>query len=836
VRLLREDIELPLEVYRVESIERGERLYQGHRMVRSLGVSPRTETAIVPAGSFLVDVGGPLGALAVMLLEPRSDDSLATWNAFDEGLEVGGDYPVRRVAAKPEYPLLTARLEGGGSAGRTPAGGSRRASSRGTGGAGFVRWLDDAHFMQTKEGKSWKVHAATGRAEPVAEEDRSRIRAALAGLPTIEDGAAGSLSSRATFDANRKGAFVEHDDDLYYSSADGSEARRLTSTPGAEEMAEFSPDGKFVAFVRDNDLFVVDVATGTERALTTGGSDRVRHGKADWVYFEEIFNRRWKAFWWSPDSKHIAFLKIDDRMVPTHHVLVDTGAIRVVEETAYPRAGEPNPHVGFGIVSAAGGAPRYADLSVYSPDSFLISDVGWWPDSSAAYFYGQDRAQTWLDVLKLRPSGGVPERLFRETTKAWVESLGPIRVLKDGTFLITSERDGWKHLYRYNSDGSLENQVTSGDWEVRAVPRVDEESGWVYLTGTRDNPLGSNLYRARLDGSKIERLTEGPGSHATTLSPDGSMFVGIWSSRLTPPQAVLRKNDGSKLRALDDNSASDASDSGDPAREIVKIKTKDGFELEGELLLPANLDTSGETLYPVWLVTYGGPHMPTISDSWRGGGGGAGLEAGLVRDGYIVFRVDPSSASGKGARSAWRAYRKLGVQECEDIKEAVAWLKQRPYVDGSRIGMSGHSYGGYLTAFCMTHSDLFAAGIAGAPVTDWHDYDSIYTERFMDTPQNNPEGYEASSVVKAANKLHGRLLILHGGIDDNVSVRNTMRFVHALQQANKDFELMIYPASRHGIFGGHYSRLQQEFIRRVLGGPKPRETGSETAKAAASDR
>jgi dipeptidyl aminopeptidase/acylaminoacyl peptidase len=314
------------------------------------------------------------------------------------------------------------------------------------------------------------------------------------------------------------------------------------------------------------------------------------------------------------------------------------------------------------------------------------------------------------------------------------------------------------------------------------------------------------------------------------------MFVGIWSSRLTPPQAVLRKNDGSKLRALDDNSASDASDSGDPAREIVKIKTKDGFELEGELLLPANLDTSGETLYPVWLVTYGGPHMPTISDSWRGGGGGAGLEAGLVRDGYIVFRVDPSSASGKGARSAWRAYRKLGVQECEDINEAVAWLKQRPYVDGSRIGMSGHSYGGYLTAFCMTHSDLFAAGIAGAPVTDWHDYDSIYTERFMDTPQNNPEGYEASSVVKAANKLHGRLLILHGGIDDNVSVRNTMRFVHALQQANKDFELMIYPASRHGIFGGHYSRLQQEFIRRVLGGPKPRETGSVTAKAAASDR
>ena len=206
--------------------------------------------------------------------------------------------------------------------------------------------------------------------------------------------------------------------------------------------------------------------------------------------------------------------------------------------------------------------------------------------------------------------------------------------------------------------------------------------------------------------------------------------------------------------------------------------------------------------------------------------GGVGLDQTLLQAGYIIFRVDPRSASGKGVKPTWTAYKHLGVGELEDIKDALGWLKKRDYVDGSRIGMSGHSYGGYLTSFCMTHSDLFAAGIAGAPVTDWRDYDSIYTERYMDTPQNNPEGYDASSVVKAADKLHGRLLILHGNIDDNVSIRNTMRFIYALQQADKDFELMVYPNARHGIGGAHYTRLQREFILRTLGGPTPKNAAA----------
>ncbi|HEX3448514.1 MAG TPA: alpha/beta fold hydrolase, partial [Isosphaeraceae bacterium] len=219
----------------------------------------------------------------------------------------------------------------------------------------------------------------------------------------------------------------------------------------------------------------------------------------------------------------------------------------------------------------------------------------------------------------------------------------------------------------------------------------------------------------------------------------------------------------------------------------------------------------------------GGPHAPTVSDAWDGG---RMWDQALAREGFVVFLMDPRSASGKGAGSAWKAYKHLGVQELEDIKDAINWLKQKPYVDGSRIGMAGHSYGGYITSYAMTHSDLFAAGIAGAPVTDWRDYDSIYTERYMGLPQENPEGYNVSSVVKAAGKLHGKLLILHGAIDDNVSLRNTMRLVEALEGANKDFELMIYPSSRHGIRGPHYARLQLDFIRRTLGGMKPEKPTS----------
>jgi dipeptidyl-peptidase-4 len=275
---------------------------------------------------------------------------------------------------------------------------------------------------------------------------------------------------------------------------------------------------------------------------------------------------------------------------------------------------------------------------------------------------------------------------------------------------------------------------------------------------------------------------------------------------------------GDEVRVVDANEVKALDEWELAPRERVQIPARDGYLMEAEILTPHEIDP--DKVYPVWLMTYGGPHTPTLNGGWSVNP----MAEALASEGYVVLRMDPRSASGKGAASAHVAYRQLGVQEAKDVEDAVNWLKkEKPFVDGSRIGMAGHSYGGYLTAYCMTHTDVFAAGIAGAPVTDWRDYDSFYTERFMLTPQENPEGYDKSSVVKAAADLHGRLLILHGAIDDNVSLRNTMRLVHALQQADKDFEMMIYPSSRHGIFGPHYNRIQVDFIRRTLGGRTPRE-------------
>jgi dipeptidyl aminopeptidase/acylaminoacyl peptidase len=818
VQELREDIELDVEVYKVDAIEKSPRRSEGHNLTQ-LKVSPRHDARLVPAGTLMIRTAQPLGNLAVCMLEPRSEDGLTTWNFFDAALKEGNDFPVLRM--KKSVPISITAAEA--LAENRPAPRPITFESAGGGGgrmrggfAGAPRWFDGAHWLQVRDGRLMKVDARTGRSEPFV--DAKALAKGLARLKSIDDDAAQSIAGRTTFDMSpdKRGFLFEHGQDLYYATLDGSTAVRLTNNVGREQFPHFSPDGKAVAFVRDFDLYVVEIANPTERRLTTGGRDDLRHGHADWVYYEEIFNRRWPAFWWSPDSKRIAFMEFDDAGVPFHTVMDDTSSPRRVERTHYPRSGEPNPKVRFGIVPSAGGPIQWADLSDYSADSFLISDVGWWSDSSGAYCYVQDRAQTWLDVVKVATAGdaGNTKRLFRDSTKAWIESPGPVHWLDDGTFLWISERDGWKHLYHYDGGGKLKAQVTSGPWEVRGVEHVDSKNGWIYFTGTRDNPVATNLYRTKSGGS-LERLTEMAGSHGVTMSPDGQLYLSSWSDIKTPARQRLYGADGRLIRTVDSNPSYDLKRFRFGPRDRLQIAAKDGFMLEAELILPPDLDTSKK--HPVWFMTYAGPHAPTVSDSW---GGGRMWDQALAREGFVVFRMDPRSASGKGAVSAWKAYKHLGVQELEDIKDAINWLKQKPYVDGSRIGMAGHSYGGYITSYALTHCDLFAAGIAGAPVTDWRDYDSIYTERYMGLPQDNPDGYNVSSVVRAAGRLHGKLLILHGAIDDNVSLRNTMRLVQALEEANKDFELMIYPSSRHGIFGAHYSRLQLDFIRRTLGGTK----------------
>ena len=816
VEELREDLDLEIEAYRIDRVSRG-RAFQRHELVE-LEATVRKETRRIAAGTVLVKTAQPLGSLAATLLEPQSADGLATWNFLDEQLKEGGEFPILRLPAAAVMTAGRVRLLAEDRTFNKPitydavyGGGFGRGLSFGGSPASIQAWLDDGeHFLQQKEGQLYRVEARTGKASKYIDEDA--LARGLAKLPAMSQQAAQGLSRGAwqRLTPQRDAALFNHQGDLYYCKLDGSGAVRLTRTPAAEELASFSPDGKLVAFVQANNLFVVDVATQTVRPLTTDGSATITSGKADWVYYEEIFNRDYRCYWWSADSSRIAFLRLDDGPVRNFTIVDQSSARPEPEVTPYPKAGAPNPLASLGLVAVAGGEPQFVDLSNYTPTASLVIRAGWLPDSQTAYFYVQDRAQTWLDFCTAAP-GGETKCLFRETTKAWVNDPGPPHFLKDGSFLLTSERDGWRHYYHFAADGKLIRPLTSGEWEARTLHTVDEAGGWVYFSGTRDSHLGANLYHVKLDGTQLERLTAGGGTHTCSVSPKSNLFVDVWSDHQTPTQVRLCESDGKLARTLDTNPVHSLEEYRRGSYRLVQIPTSDGYTIEASLLVPPDFDST--RTYPVWFTTYGGPHAPTIGDSWAGG---RVRDEMLAQLGFVVFKADPRSASGKGECSTWTAYRRLGVQELKDVETAIGWLKQQPGIDGERIGMSGHSYGGFLTAYCLTHSKLFAAGIAGAPVTDWRSYDSIYTERYMNTPQENPQGYSDTSVVRAARNLHGKLLILHGLIDDNVHVQNSLQLIDALQRADKDFEVMFYPKARHGIGGAHYNRLQVEFMKRAL--------------------
>jgi dipeptidyl aminopeptidase/acylaminoacyl peptidase len=811
---LREDIELDVEVYRVDRVTR-EPAFQKHQPV-TLDATPRKEGRRVAAGTVLVRTAQPLGSLAAYLLEPQAEDGLAAWNFLDDVLKEGQDYPVLRLPAAAPLttgkvrPLPEERARNKPLTFEAVYRAGRPLSFTGNPVAGLT-WLDDGeHFLQRKEGKLYKVEAVTGRCQPLFDPDK--LARSLAALPALGAEAADALAGGLLrLNPQHTGALFEHEGNLFFANLDGSGVVRLTKTAADRDLTTFSPDGKFVAFVKGGNLAVIDIATQTERSLTTDGGGLVRNGKADWVYGEEIFDRRPQAYWWAPDSSRLAFLHFDDSGVRQVSIVDQSSPRLGVELESYPKAGERNPAVKLGVVTVGGGPVRWAELKDYPEASTLLVRAGWTPDSRQLYFYCQDRAQTWLDVCLTPRDGGEATRLVRDTTKAWVEDPGEPTFLKDGSFLLASERSGWKHLYHLAADGRLLGPVTSGPWEVEKLHLVDEDAGWAYFTGTTEDDISPNLYRVRLDGSGPQRLTDTAGEHRVSVGPKGKLFVDTWSDHATPTQVRLYRSDGSLARTLDTNPVYEREEYRFGTYERVRIKTPDGFVLPASVLKPPDFDPHRR--YPVWFETYAGPHTPVVHDNWAGGRVGDEVKARL---GFVVFRCDPRSASGRGACSAWTAYKKLGVGELADIETAIRWINEQSYVDSSRVGMSGHSYGGFMTAYALTHSKLFAAGVAGAPVTDWRNYDTIYTERYMRTPQENPEGYNATSVVRAAAKLHGKLLLVHGMIDDNVHLQNSVQLADALQRADRDFEMMFYPRSRHGIMGRHYQRLLVDFMVRAL--------------------
>jgi dipeptidyl-peptidase-4 len=685
-----------------------------------------------------------------------------------------------------------------------------------------VRWMvDGTSYFQTQPGADgqigfYRIDAKTGGSTLFY--DATKLEAALvaAGLKA-ED--AEELAGQTAFEFNQAqtATLLNSNNDLYFYDFASGAAKRLTNNAAEEKEAAFSPDSRMVSFVRDNNLFVVDVNSGKETQLTKDGAEKFFNGTLVWVYEEELYGRGNKrGYWWSPDSSAIAFLRTDETPVQNFVVVNHEKTYQTVENTPYPKAGSPNPTVKLGIAEIKNGATRFVDTATYKPEDFLISRVDWSPDSRRVVYQAQNREQTYLDLNAAERTSGKTVTLFKETSPAWVEVVDNPAWLKDGSFIWQSARNGWKHLYHFAADGKPIKQITSGDWEVRDFYGADEKSGYAYFSATAFNTTAPQIYRVKLDGTDLKRISIGDGSHTASFNSALTHFIDNYSAPMTPTQTRLYKADGTLERVINENKVEVLSQYKLSKPEFLKVKTQDNFELEAMIVKPPNFDAQKK--YPVMTFVYSGPHAPQVRNGW-GGTTGMWYQM-LAQNGYIVWVIDNRTASGKGVKSEYGLYKNFGETELKDLEEGVSYLKSLPYVDGSRIGISGWSFGGYMTAYALTHSKNFKIGIAGGTVSDWALYDSIYTERYMGTPQTNPEGYKKSSVLTAAKDLSGKLLLVHGVIDDNVHLQNTMQLVYELQKAGKQFDLMLYPTARHGVTNPlqvkHMRQMMTDFIMKNL--------------------
>ena len=683
------------------------------------------------------------------------------------------------------------------------------------------RWLKDGiHYIVVSKDRNafprlQKVNAVSGASVPFY--DGAKMQAAFAALPGVSKEEARRLSNQTSYqlNPNENGVLINFANDLFYYEFGSDRAARLTSNPDEEVGESFSPDGRMISFVRAGNLYVEDLSMQRrERALTRDGSEKILNGRLDWVYQEELYGRgNFGAYWWSPDSTRIAFLRLDEHPVPGFTVVDHIPIDQRVETTPYPKAGDPNPTVKLGVVSAAGGDIRWVDTSGYQPEDFLIVRVGWFPDSKKVWFQAQNREQTFLDLNSTNSDDGKTTKLFKETSKAWVEALDDgVHWLKDGSFLWLSDRSGWRHIYHYGADGKLIRQVTKGDWDVRSLDEIDEGKGTLYFTGTEHSFIANHAYAIKLDGTGMSRVTLNEGNHRASFNSTGSHFIDNWNDVNTPTQVRLLDTSGKLVRVIDENKVDALAQYKLGKVEFVNVKTRDGFNMEAMMIKPPDFDPSKK--YPVWSYTYGGPQAPQVRNAW--GGTTFMWHQMLAQKGYIIWMCDNRTASNKGVASAWPVHRNFGELELRDLEDGFAWLKTQPYVDGERIGIWGWSYGGYMTSYALTHSKTFKIGIAGGTVSDWRNYDTIYTERYMGTPQNNPEGYKKSSPVHFAKDLHGKLLLVHGAIDDNVHMSNTIQFLYELQKAGKPVQLMVYPKSRHGVTDPvllkHMRQMMTDFI------------------------
>lgn len=596
------------------------------------------------------------------------------------------------------------------------------------------------------------------------------------------------------------------ENDVFIRQGDDAE-RRLTQSPDVEEKnPTLSPDNQYVAFTRNNDLYAIHLTNGHEIRYTSDGTDVIYNGWASWVYFEEILGRssRYKAFWWAPDSKTLAFMRFDDTQVPMFPIYGSTGQHGFLEQTRYPKAGDPNPEVKVGFVPAAGGDIVWADF--HEKDDQYFGKPYWSFDSGNLMVQWMNRGQTNLKFYEVDPRKGTKKEIYDEKQDAWIDLSHEERItyLKDNRhYILKSDKTGWAHYYLYRLDGTLVNPITAGEWQVSSLELIDEKNEIIYFTARKEHSATVDLYRVDYSGKNLKRLTFGEYTHQVTVSPDGKYFITSYSNVTTPPKLALVDNKGKLVRELADSKADDFENYVYAKTELITIPTPDGYQLPATITWPTDFDEKKP--HPVIFSIYGGPDAGSVQNTWKGTS-----NQHWANEGIVQISVDHRASGHFGKAGVALMHRNLGHWEMVDYITAAKWLKSKSWVAKNKLLITGHSYGGYMTCLALTKgADYFDYGIAGAPVTSWELYDTHYTERFMDTPQENPEGYKNGSVLTYVDNYKGVLRILHGDMDDNVHMQNTMQLVDALTDRDKAFELMIYPGSRHG-----FSREKSAYDRK----------------------
>lgn len=730
----------------------------------------------------------------------------------------------------------------------------------------LTRWIttqDDSSLLLVRREQGWmQIDPAEKRSDGIEPETlwpgTEILVAQLSSLDDIDEKKArGIVSGWVMSDRSLDRALLNIDGSIAIAGFK-QEPHWVTRQSSTWNDATLSPDGQRIAFVQDYDLYVTSIQTGRMIRLTDDGSQTRLNGRLDWVYQEEVYGRgNFKAFWWSEDSRSIAFLRIDNSKVLPFTFTTSKGPRGGTVVERYPKAGAPNPSAGLWVATLGTSPDESVSLKpVFTPSSegpekdSLIVRVGWRPGANELVFAHTNRVQSELTLWRYDVFGNLPPTtIVKETSGQWLEVLGLPKWLPNGDFLWLSDLpSGRRRVWRISEDGNRRVPLTPASFDVRELVAVDKDNSICWVTGDlQRGTVGQQLYRISLAATTtgdemLQQVTAGLPWHIVSFSEDQRWMVDRASSLTQPTVTSLVSLNPSRSpvdapageQPVDESSEAVQSlrlhseklrFPGNPVEPIwATVKTPDGLELPGYVFPPAghgsakSKNDGDARKFPVLIEVYGGPLSPTVRDSWSSTR--YLFHQFLAAEGIGVMVVDNRSSGGRGLADAWSIHRRVGDWETKDMVAATEWLQSQPWVDGEQIGIRGWSFGGFLTLHAMTHSKAFAVGVAGGSVTDWQNYDSIYTERFMGLPSDNRTGYESTSPLRAAGQLHGRVLLLHGEVDDNVHLTNTLQMAEALQNAGKKFDMMIYPGSAHGIRPGmptyHLMATTWEFLEREL--------------------